>query len=869
MTDLAGFDVCLAIGRNGLAQALQSRIQPLARDALRGITLPLPNAPSTTLDVNVTVPASASIDGAQRRVTLQPTGTGDLRMGVNGQSLVSLPVGAPIPAGLASVPISVSVPIAATLVLTIVRAGGGLTQVVIDQVQVTTATPGFPPANLATTLATQLTTQLTALLANTGGTVQAAQVTSTANALAAAIPGAVTSVVTTRFQGLFPLPIDFTLPAVNQSLFCNIGLRDVQVALLGADAGAGTDACLAIATTLLSDSTGNVANLRSPLPANQAAGIFFDNFFLMSAICCGVRSSPQLNLPAPSPLQRGASPLCCRWSGLNVDSTLDGRLFHVHDASVCLDATDAANKRIVMQLGMTTSDVGWDATVSVTVPLHLSIQNGAVVPIIEQPVVTVHVDLAWWVIVIEVVLVAVLALITAGIGALVGGIVAAIAAAITAGTAIAVGAGIGAVIGIVVGIVIAVAVNRAIENSVSQTLQAASGALAGPLSALNVVPAELQQVFGRLEAATLHFDDLRVLGRMVVPPPPDERVLIEIRDVVLNAGTGIDLDRGTVVSASDPGADLTWRVPRLLAPVKALAREALLPGDGDPIPTPTPTLPPALASKRPAGLVAISNLTYASVHLANVRLLPFGTGGGLVLATAVPTGTVEPLRPLVLGARTGEGRFAKCSVWQEPTGRLHLRYALWNTPASLGLTQRWTSQRGSLVPSFDALRTTWEVARTGTFHAPTSGLVAPIAYTWLWDGSVLQNGAGPLAGGIQRVEVSGDTCVIHTDFGEDLDGELCVSATDAFGVRSTVCRPLSVSGTDSELDLPTIATRELDVHDVLDLWLAIHGGDPAPDAMLEVGRAARLAGVAEAVQLEPIATQIQTKLQELGAAGRG
>jgi hypothetical protein len=116
--------------------------------------------------------------------------------------------------------------------------------------------------------------------------------------------------------------------------------------------------------------------------------------------------------------------------------------------------------------------------------------------------------------------------------------------------------------------------------------------------------------------------------------------------------------------------------------------------------------------------------------------------------------------------------------------------------------------------------------------------------------------------------VSGDTCVIHTDYGDDLEGELCVSATDAFGVRSTVCRQLSVSGTDSELDLPTIATRELDLH-LLDLWLAIHGGDPAPDATVGLGRAARLAGVAEAVQLEPLATQIQTKLQELGAAGRG
>jgi hypothetical protein len=96
-----------------------------------------------------------------------------------------------------------------------------------------------------------------------------------------------------------------------------------------------------------------------------------------------VRKSPQLADPAGSvaaPARRDPSLL--PRSGLSVDSTLNGRLFHVHDASVCL-------------------------------------QNGAVVPIVEQPMVAVQVDLAWWVIVIEVVLVAVLALITAGIGALV------------------------------------------------------------------------------------------------------------------------------------------------------------------------------------------------------------------------------------------------------------------------------------------------------------------------------------------------------------------------------------------------------------------------------------------------------------------
>src|SRR5207248_1428652 len=68
MTDIAGFDVCMAIGAPGLGQALQSRIQPLARPALLGMLLPLPNAPTSTLDVNIAFPANSSIDGVQHRV---------------------------------------------------------------------------------------------------------------------------------------------------------------------------------------------------------------------------------------------------------------------------------------------------------------------------------------------------------------------------------------------------------------------------------------------------------------------------------------------------------------------------------------------------------------------------------------------------------------------------------------------------------------------------------------------------------------------------------------------------------------------------------------------------------------------------------
>ena len=855
MTDIAGFDVCMAIGAPGLGQALQSRIQPLARPALLGMLLPLPNAPSSTLDVNIAFPANSSIDGVQHRVTITATGSGDLRMGVNGTSLVTLPGGISVPGALASVPISVSIPtINVPLTLTITRAG---TQIVIDQAQVTVTTPGFPGPTFSSDLQTQLTTQLNAILAGTGGTVQAAQVTATVNALVAATPGAVTGIVQRRLQGLFPLPIDFSLPAVDPNAYCNIGLRDVEVALL--NGSATTAPCLAIATKLLSGSSGNIGALASPLPTGQDAGLFFDNTFLVQAVCCGVRHMPQFGgLPAPT--GPTATDQCCHWNGINVDSTINGNLFHVRDASVCLDSTDPANKRFVIGLHLTTSGTGWDADVNATIPVHLSIQSGSVVPVVEQPTVNVDVSLAWWVIVIEVILGAVLALVLGAIGALVGAIVGAIVGGIAVGAIV--GAGIGAVIGIILAIALAIAINDAIRSGIANTLRGAIGTVAGGLAALKVIPDELQDAFGRLVPVTFHFDDLRVLGHQIVDPPADERTLIDVRDIVLNVGEGIDLDRAAVVNPSDPGCDLTWRVLHIIRP-PILEAAAIRPiGLPNGIPLPVPTEPPKLEAKLPAGLQVIAGRTYAGVHLANVRALPFGAGGGFVFATAVPTDVQEPLRPLVFGVHTGEGRYAKGAVWQESNGKLHLRYALWDSLAAVRLVQRWVSQRGAQVPSLIPFRTVYQVARTGTIQAVSDTLRPPIAYSWVWNGAPLPAGSsGPLPGGIQRVDVSGDTCVIHTDFGVALQGELCVEARDVFNVRADLCRQLNEPGTEVVSQVPVVSAERLP--DPIALWKAVHGGDPAE---LLTAAAAAATPVAEAPSLH---TQIQAKLAELGAAGPG
>ena len=881
---LGGFDVCFALGAGTVGQALQSQLQPLARDALRNVNLALPNTPAATLDVSFNVAPGATIDAGH--VTITGTGSGDLRMGVNGQSMVSLPIGGVVPSALANVPVSVSaIPITVSFGLTIAAAGGGANQVVIDRATLTvTFGGGFPPANLSSTIASTLTSELTAIVTGIGGTVLSAEVTNTANALAAAIPTTVHDLVQHRLEGLFPLPIDFTVPAVDPTTFCNIGLRDVRAALLpGAPASGGTpatDPCLAIATVLLPSSAGDIAALTSPLPMGQPAGLFFDNFFLISAICCAVERAPQFRgLPGThvEPVRGAQSPFC-EWSGINVSTTMNGREFHLQDVRVTLDGSNPSAKSFSMHLEMTTSDTGWSARALVDVPITLQVQSGSVVPIVGTPMIDVHVDLDWWVYLVEAVIVAVLAVVSAVIGGALGWVAAAIAAAVSAAisvtAAVVVGAAIGAVVGIVVGIIIVVAVNNAINSALPATVRGALGALGdGVSTALNVIPTELQQAFGRLEAAALHFDDLGVFGHVTVPAPADQHFLLNVSDLVVDPGMGVDLDHGAVVPPNDPGCDIEWRVAHYDLPRRAM--EAMVEFEvARSIPRSVvgglrPTLPPMLEAAHAAAMATVTGVSYAGLHLAHVQGLPYPTHGGSVFAMSVPTDVIEPAHPLLFAVRTGEGRFAKCAAWQDASNRLHLRFALFDTPAALRLTLSASSHRGPTVPSRNPFETTWQVSRDLAYVAVPATLRSPVTYQWLWNGSVIHDGYGPLAGGVARVDVSNDRCTLHTDMGVDLHGELCVQATDASGVQLIVCRALDLVGTESESDLPQLGQLALDSTHWLEVWKSIHGGDPAPDQIATLANGGDPMALVTALfggapQHEPLVTQLQTQLRTFG-----
>lgn len=811
MPDLAGYNACLAIGGASLGRLLRARIEPLAREALRGATVPLPMAPGSSLDVAVTADPLAMIDATAGTAGVRLDCRASLRMGVFANSLVDLGA-ASIPAALSNVPLSVSnVPVTASLQLSI--SGTTASRQVLVDIAGLTVTVGALPVDAAT-LGTQLTQQITQIIQGTGGTVRSAEVTNSVNAIHAAIPETVRDLVDRRLRSLFPLPFPVELPEPNPAVLCGIAPHQFDVGFLpGAPASGGSPAtapCLGVATTLLSGESGTLANLRSPLPATELAGLFVDNFLLLNTICCALRMTPELSglgAPTQSP-RRGDNPMCCAWRNLRLATRIDGREFTVFEASVCIDATDPNNKRFVVHLDMETSEALWVARVRADIPISLSLQAGQVVPTIGQAQVDVQVSLTALAIVLLIAAAVVVAAALAVVGGIIGGIVAGIVAGLAAAaTGALIGGGIGVALGVVVGVIAAVAIGNALSGGpVPGLVNSATGLVGGGATGLELIPRGLRDVFGQVEATRLRFDDVEVYGRLV--PPNVDAELSRSTQIVIPANSGIDLDRGRLVPLSDPSCDLAWRPPL------SIGRFRLAGG---------------VMATEPAALAAVSGASYASLDLADARRARLPESGGSILAALVPVSAEEPLRPAVFIMRTGERRFAKGAVWRDLQGRLQLKYAVFSAPAAIRLEQSWSSRRGDRTDSGNAFTLAHQVARTGRFRALHGAeLSAPVSYTWLWNSSPIENGAS-LPGGVRLATVAGDTCTIETEMGAPIEGQICVEATDAHGVTVATCIAINRRGVD-ESPHPALE-RELnmwpnDFSHFIDALLARRGGEP-------------------------------------------
>ncbi len=435
---LGGFDACLAVGGVRLGRTLAGLLGPVLSDALRQL-LPVDGAFSLGL-VDVVVGPTAAIDAVQGRVRLSVTA---------GVALTLLGADAPLPGLTAEIALDVAFGTTGT---------GSARQLVIEQAGVQVEVLGLPLLPL--------------------------------------VLGSVVDLVVAAVGGIFPLPFPVELPGGSPAT-CDIGLRDLAVAVLPAD-GAATQACLAVLTSLLVDAEGDVAALRSPLPADRTAGLFLDNVFLLRSIACEVQHAPQLaGLPAPThqALRTDTVPFV-EWTGLSLEQEADGRTIEIRALKVAIDGADPLHKAFVVTADLTVRHRLFTAEVSLRVPFTLRAQDGALLVDVGEPTHSVHVRLT----LLGIVLGAVLAIVAGVVGAIIGGVT-------------------GAIIGGAVGIGMVGALVAALVVAVRRKIGAAiTAATSAPIAPVQVIPAPLVELFGALTVDAVVLDDLEIHGTLVAAP---------------------------------------------------------------------------------------------------------------------------------------------------------------------------------------------------------------------------------------------------------------------------------------------------------------------------------------------------------------
>lgn len=445
-TPLGGFDACLAVGGDQLGGILADLLGPFLVDALDEL---VPTDGTFSLGLtDVTVLPTVAIDAAQARVRLTVTAA---------VVLTVLGSDTPVPGLTAEIDLDIAFRTTGT--------GTGRTME-IDQVGIEVTLLGLPlPLGL--------------------------------------LLDPIVDLITGAVDGIFPLPFPVQLPG-GSAATCDIGLRDLAVAVLPAD-GAATQACLAVLTSLLADAEGDIAAVRSPLPANRTAGLFLDNVFLLRSIACEVQQSPQLaGLPQPThQASRADAVPFVSWTGLSLEQEADGQTIEIRALTVAIDGADPLDKSFVVTADLRVVHPLFTADVTLRVPITIEAQNGALQARVKDeatdgdgPSHTVRVRLRF----LFFALGALLVLVAGVIGWLIAGLTGAIVGA---------GIGVGAVAALVAALVIAV------RRKIGAAITAAA---AEPIAPVQVIPLPLVDLFGALAVDAVVLDDLEVYGTLVARP---------------------------------------------------------------------------------------------------------------------------------------------------------------------------------------------------------------------------------------------------------------------------------------------------------------------------------------------------------------
>jgi hypothetical protein len=395
------------------------------------------------------------------------------------------------------------------------------------------------------------------------------------------------------------------------------------------------------------------------------------------------------------------------------------------------------------------SGTGYDVEVSFHVDISLSLQSGVIVlnAVPSEP--DVDIDLAWWVYLLG---------------------------AFTFGTYLgAVWATIFVIVAAIVDAILDGVADALFGDLVGNRLQQFAGELArfplGPLAK-------------GISISSISLDDLMIVGAPLLSE--DFPIASEGDDRTLTPGQAFDLDSGEVRTPATGAVvrfiDIVWR------------SEA-----GQPV----------LRTLNGAAIALLPGASFAALTPIELERAPYGPSGGVIMAAQIPLAQTAPANVLVFAVRTSQARFAKCAVWRDSAGTLHLRYVTYNRPTpSLSISDRWDviNERkiGEGTESYvyrgmmrEAKFELFALEQRGEFRALARLMAYPIDFQWCLAGQILTGDGSVLVHNTRvRHSVDRDRCTLLTALGNDLKAQLCVSAIDARGLELFTCTLIDRLGTD-------------------------------------------------------------------------
>lgn len=572
---------------------------------------------------------------------------------------------------------------------------------------------------------------------------------------------------------LFGPLLTYQVPLSFPPGLCDLNPHTVAASFLS-PGGNGTQDVLALGVALFDGATpGFAADARSHVATGQDGAVLISNRLAVEIACCLLSQTPELAGVDHAPATN--SDAVCSWRDIENFRLGDT----VYDRLVSLDIR-AQDGGLKTSIKLETSGFGWRATITGSADIKLSLLDGKI-GVSAVTKLDIDTDVALWVYLLAVLLFlagAAVLIFTKGWGAK------------YAVGLFTIGAGL---LVLSLGFLLA---------GIAEMLLSRVEELADPNQLLSVLPTGLADGFGQLSFLTsLEWDDLRLGGYMTTPGSPR---LIAGGDVVIPPGWGIDLDSGELVPPVDLTArmdvDLRLRVPPGLVMARAMAR----PDSGSTVApvamalghvaarrdTIGPLFRTSLEAVGASRLVPFGMRPYATIGYFDLVELPFPSAAtAMTVPSAAPPGVEPSMRTLAV--RTSAGRLSSCAVWTDAQHRTILRYRTFDTPMWLTL-----SAGGTYVDNFGKPEFGQSFVLHGNYTAIPGEQWPPESLTgfqWYWSGTAL-SGAGLLDAVGNRYTVVGNRCLIETVQGADLNGWLCVVATQPSGLEAVACRNVNHRG---------------------------------------------------------------------------